>query len=65
MKLYTQMSFGQSHSKILIRRKNLRELNALHRALPVYPVFQEEKTNVSDKKNRSIEKPHKNTTGLI
>ena len=49
MKLSPQNSFGESHSQRLVRRKALRELNAL-RALPVYPVFEDEKSNRLDEK---------------
>ena len=49
MKLSPKSSFGESHSSKLDRRKALKELNAL-RALPVYPVFEDEKSNGSDRR---------------
>ena len=42
MKLSPQNSFGGSHSQRPVRRKAPKQLNAL-RALPVYPVSEEEK----------------------
>ena len=50
IKLSRQNKLGESHSETLVRRKALRELNAL-RALPVYPVFENEKSNGSNKKS--------------
>ena len=43
-----QNSFCESHTWRLVRRKALREVNARW-ALPVYPVFEDETANVSDK----------------
>ena len=57
-----QNSFCESHTWRLVSWKTLRALNA-HWALPVYPVFEDKKSNVSDE-NRSSEKLHrKNIAG--
>ena len=48
IKLSPQNNFGESHSSKL--RNAVRDINAL-RAAPVYPVFEDEKSNGSDDKS--------------
>ena len=50
MKLSPQNSFVESQSSSIVRLRALRELNARW-ALPVYPVFEDEKSNESDEKS--------------
>ena len=44
----SQISFSESHTQRIIDRNTLREIYAL-RALPVYPVFEDEKIKGSKK----------------
>ena len=45
-----QHSFCESHTWRLVSRKNLRQLNSCW-ALPVYPIFEDEKSNGSEEKS--------------
>ena len=64
MKLSPRNSFGEPHSLNILRLMALRELNAL-RALPVYPVFEDEKSNGTKEKSVKRKIALKKITGVI
>ena len=64
MKLFPQNSFGEMHSQKLVRRQAQSTINAL-RTLAVYPVFEDEKSNGSDKKSVKLRSNNRLATNFV
>ena len=64
MSLHLQCSFYETHTWTLVSWNALGELNA-PLALPIYPVFEDEKSNGSDGQSVKQKNCTKKTTGLI